>query len=202
MKSKRAYVIGIDEAGRGPLAGPVAVGAVLIAPHFDPILVADIKNKDSKKLNHQKRELWYRKMEEWKSAGLINFHVALVSERVIDTQGISYAIKKGMAECLKKIKAKDIDCQILLDGSLHAPKEYIFQKTIIKGDEKEYPISLASIAAKVIRDRKMEKLSAKYPEYGFEVHKGYGTSEHRKLIRKFGPSEVHRRSFLKAILAN
>lgn len=202
MKTKRAYVIGIDEAGRGPLAGPVAVGAVLIATHFDPVLVEAIKNKDSKKLNHQKRELWYAKMEEWKRDGLIDFHVALVSEKVIDTQGISFAIKKGIAECLKKIKAKDVDCEILLDGSLHAPKEFIFQKTIIKGDEKEYPISLASIAAKVIRDRKMEKLSIKYPHYGFEIHKGYGTSEHRKLIRKFGPSGVHRMTYLKAILAH
>lgn len=200
MKAKRDYIVGIDEAGRGPLAGPVAVGAVLIHPHFDAKLVLPIKNKDSKKLNPQKREIWFNKMLQWRKDGLIDFHVALVSEKIIDTQGISVAIKKGIEECLKKINAYDIDCQILLDGSLHAPREFIFQKTIIKGDEKEYPISLASIAAKVMRDRKMELLSIKYPEYAFEVHKGYGTYEHRKLIRKFGPSKIHRQSFIKRIL--
>jgi ribonuclease HII len=104
-----------------------------------------------------------------------------------------------MAECLKKIKAAEIECEILLDGSLKAPKEFLLQKTIIKGDEKHYQISLASIAAKVLRDRKMEQLSAQYPEYGFEIHKGYGTLEHRKTIKKYGPSKVHRKSFLKNI---
>ncbi|MCC2631075.1 MAG: rnhB, partial [Candidatus Paceibacter sp.] len=81
-------VIGIDEAGRGPLAGPVAVGAVLVMPGFDTALVAPIKNKDSKKLNHQKREIWFKKMQQWKRDGLIDFHVALVSHTIIDTKGI------------------------------------------------------------------------------------------------------------------
>jgi ribonuclease HII len=104
----------------------------------------------------------------------------------------------GIAKCLKKIKA-DVTNNILLDGSLRAPQEFHFQKTIIKGDEKEYSIGLASIAAKVIRDRKMEDFALKYPQYGFDIHKGYGTVEHRKSIKKHGPSEVHRKSFLKNI---
>jgi ribonuclease HII len=138
-------------------------------------------------------------MEAWQKAGIIRFHVALISHTVIDTKGISPAIKKGIAECLKKLNASEHDCEILLDGSLKAPQEFIFQKTIIKGDEKEYPIGLASIAAKVIRDRKMEQYAMKYPEYGFDVHKGYGTDSHRKMIKKHGPSKIHRRSFLKNI---
>ena len=92
-------------------------------------------------------------------------------------------------------------CLVLLDGGLKAPREFIYQKTIIKGDEKELSISLASIAAKVTRDAYMTKLAKKYPAYGFEIHKGYGTKKHREAIKKHGPSEVHRMSFLGRILA-
>jgi len=199
MKSQVNYIVGIDEAGRGPLAGPVAVGAVIVSPQFDRALVSAIKNKDSKKLNPQKRGIWFAKMEAWKKEGLIDFHVALVDAEIIDQKGISFAITSGIASCLKKIKAK-AEHTILLDGSLRAPRRFPFQKTIIRGDEKEYQISLASIAAKVLRDRKMEELSEQYPAYGFEVHKGYGTRDHRMMLKKYGPSEIHRMSFLKRIL--
>ncbi len=213
MSSTSHYIIGIDEAGRGPLAGPVAVGAVMIKKDFDSKLVAAIKNKDSKKLSHQKRELWFSQIKKWKKEGLLNYHVALISNTIIDTHGISYAIKKGMAECLKKLitesnnkktnvikKIEFNDIEILLDGSLYAPKEFLNQKTVIKGDEKHFQISLASIAAKVVRDRKMEQIAVRFPEYGFEVHKGYGTDSHRKMIKKHGASAIHRMSFLKNIL--
>jgi len=199
MQTQTRFIIGIDEAGRGPLAGPVAVGAVLISPDFDPQLVLAIKNKDSKKLSAQKRELWYVRMIEWRKRGFLNFHVALVHEKIIDKYGITHAIKRGIDECLRKIKAST-DHEIILDGSLRAPRKFIFQKTIIRGDEKEYPISLASIAAKVVRDRKMERLALKYPAYSFDIHKGYGTTLHRKLIRKFGLSNAHRKSFLKNLI--
>jgi ribonuclease HII len=200
VEGEPRFIIGIDEAGRGPLAGPVAVGAVLVSRDFDSSLVAEIKNKDSKKLSSQKREIWFQKIKDWKKQGLLKYHVALMSNTIIDTKGISYAIKKGIKECLHKLQAHNFECEILLDGSLKAPEAFIFQKTIIKGDEKHFQISLASIAAKVIRDRKMEQIAYKFPEYLFEVHKGYGTDIHRKMIKKYGPSKAHRKSFLTNIV--
>jgi len=208
MQTNLKFIVGIDEAGRGPLAGPVAIGAVIVKKDFNAKLVAAIKNKDSKKLSHQKREIWFEQIKKWKKEGLLNYHVALVSNTIIDTEGISYAIKKGMAECLKKVmnqkgsgkKILESECLILLDGSLYAPKEFLNQKTIIKGDEKHFQIGLASIVAKVTRDRKMEQMAEQFPEYGFEVHKGYGTDLHRKMIKKHGASEVHRKSFLTRIV--
>lgn len=194
------FIVGIDEAGRGPLAGPVAVGAVILSKDFDKKLVREIKNKDSKKLSETQREMWFEKIKVWQKQEMLNFHVALVNNTIIDTKGISFAIRKGIVECLKKIDADCDACEILLDGSLKAPKHFKKQKTVIKGDEKHFQISLASIVAKVTRDRRMEKLSIKYPEYGFDVHKGYGTYEHRKLIKKLGPSKIHRVSFLKNIV--
>jgi ribonuclease HII len=200
MQTKAQFIVGIDEAGRGPLAGPVAVGAVIVSKDFDIKLVAKIKNKDSKKLNPQKREVWFSQIKQWKKEGLLNYHVALVSNTIIDTKGISYAIKKGMSTCLKKLQARNATCAILLDGSLYAPKEFRNQQTIIKGDEKHFQISLASIAAKVLRDRKMEQIAVRFPLYGFEVHKGYGTVDHRKMLKKHGISKIHRKSFLKRIM--
>ena len=199
------HIIGIDEAGRGPLAGPVAIGVVKVhKDHEKKIqrLVKEIKGKDSKKLSPIQREFWFEKIKEWKKEGVLDFHAALVSNVYIDTKGISSAIKTGMKKCLDKVnKEKGINffenCFIKLDGSLKAPAAFVNQKTIIKGDEKEWIISLASIAAKVTRDAHMKKLSRKYKEYGFEVHKGYGTKVHRELIVKYGISAVHRRSFLR-----
>jgi ribonuclease HII len=190
------YSIGIDEAGRGPLAGPVAVGAVKFSKDFDTKLLKEIKNKDSKKLSQDQRAIWYEKIKIWKQENKLDFYVALVSSEFIDKKGISFAIKKGITECLKKIKANSKTCEIKLDGSLKAPEEFIFQKTIIKGDEKEQIIGLASIAAKVTRDIHMGKLAIKFPAYKFEIHKGYGTAFHRAKIKELGLSVVHRKSFI------
>jgi ribonuclease HII len=117
---------------------------------------------------------------------------------VIDKRGIVYAIKFGMNKCLEKLGAKVGD-KIFLDGSLRAPVEFTNQETIIKGDEKVAVISLASICAKVTRDKYMKNLGEKYPEYKFEVHKGYGTKAHYDVINKYGLTEVHRQSFLKGL---
>ncbi len=201
MKSK--FLIGIDEAGRGPLAGPVSVGVTMIKKDFYKELkkiTKEIKNKDSKKLSHQEREVWYEKMVVWRNEKKINFHVALIPAKVIDSKGISFAIKKAMKECLLVVQADCLNCKVLLDGSLKAPEEFLDQKTIIKGDEKEPVISLASIAAKVTRDQYMAKIASKFPLYGFEIHKGYGTLSHRKLIRKHGITALHRASFCKNII--
>jgi ribonuclease HII len=207
MKDTYDYIIGIDEAGRGPLAGPVVVGAVMVRKDFQKKfkkVLLEIKNKDSKKLSAEKREAWFQKIKKWKQENKLDFHVALISNKIIDTKGISLAIKKGIQECLTKIvhsrKINPDECLVLLDGSLKAPEEFIHQKTIIKGDEKHFQISLASICAKVTRDAYMKKAAKKYPQYSFEVHKGYGTLQHRILIKKHGVSKIHRQSFIKRLL--
>lgn len=192
-----SYIVGIDEAGRGPLAGPVAVGAVSILDNFNKNFFKSIK--DSKKLSQSERELWFALALEAKKKGVLNFSVSLVSEKVIDRHGISYAIKLGIKRSLKALKVS-ADSQIFLDGGIMAPKKFKHQLTVIKGDEKIPIVSLASIVAKVTRDRRMINLSKKFPEFNFDVHKGYGTSLHRRAIKKYGPTEVHRQSFLKHII--
>ena len=192
------YVVGIDEAGRGPLAGPVAVGVVSVAypERSRRILKGFFEGiHDSKKLNPEERELWFELAIEAKRNNELDFHVALVSEKVIDRHGISYALRLGIKRCLSELGLNE-DSQIFLDGSLKAPKKFIHQLTVIRGDEKIPVVSLASIVAKVIRDRKMIKLSKKFPEFSFHVHKGYGTSLHRQAIQKYGPTAIHRRTFL------
>jgi len=187
-------IVGIDEAGRGPLAGPVAVGAVLFLKRarfdFDGLT-------DSKKLTPSQREEWFRKMKDWQKEGKLRFAVSLVSNTVIDAKGIVPAINLGIERCLKKLKVDPKHTHIFLDGGLKAPAQFLNQETIIKGDEKIPAISLASITAKVTRDRKMVTLSKIYPHYGFEIHKGYGTKIHADAIRKHGISKIHRKSFLK-----
>lgn len=195
------FLIGIDEAGRGPLAGPVAIGLFKInkktlkkdffAKNFPGL-------KDSKKLSEKKREEFFDKLPFLKKEGTLDFAVSLISEKIIDKKGISFAIKLGMEKCLKKVKAQSKD-EILLDGGLKVSPLFKNQKTIIKGDEKEPTISLASICAKVTRDRFMKKEALKYPDFGFEVHKGYGTKKHRESIEKLGLTKIHRKSFCKKV---
>jgi ribonuclease HII len=182
------YIIGIDEAGRGPLAGPVSVGLVMISQKDRNILKGI---KDSKKLSEKRREEWFEKLKKEKK---VFYTCAMVGPKVIDERGISYAIRLAVKKvCLRTGKK---NCEILLDGILHAPKIYKNQKTIIKGDEKIPVISAASIVAKVTRDRKMKVLSKKYPKYEFEKHKGYGTKDHYIKIKKYGRCKIHRKSFL------
>ncbi len=191
------YIVGIDEAGRGPLAGPVAVGAFSVCADF----LHDFKKfsagvKDSKQLTEKKREEWFAKIRKEKKEKKFSFAVSFASAGMIDKRGLSFAVRHALAASLKKSNCPPAQTLVLLDGGLRAPEEYAYQKTIIKGDEKEPVIALASIAAKVLRDRKMVALSKKYPEYGFEKHRGYGTAAHYEAISKYGVLEVHRKSFL------
>lgn len=199
-KNKFKYIIGIDEVGRGPLAGPVAVGACLISVLKIKRLLTEgfFKGiRDSKKLSEKKREEWLGKIKELKMEGDLNYFVSFVSNKMIDKKGISQCIKSAIKNSLKKLKVNSLKTMILLDGGLKAPEEFIYQKTIIKGDEKEPIISLASIVAKVARDRKMVEYSKKFPQYGFEIHKGYGTAFHIQKISQNGLSKLHRKSFCK-----
>ena len=193
--SSPPYLIGVDEVGRGPIAGPVAVGAfVFLKPEAKKLFHGV---KESKQLTEEKREEWFERILIAQKDGYINFYVSFQSEKVIDEKGLSFAIKKCLNDSLKNLKINCTECSVLLDGGLKAPKEYINQKTIIKGDAKETVIALASICAKVLRDRKMKKWGKKYPAYGFEIHKGYGTKGHYMAVKKNGLMELHRRSFLR-----
>ncbi len=190
----KKYLIGIDEAGRGPLAGPVAVGAVIVPDDFDWSSVAGAK--DSKQMTPKSREDLYKKMYALRREGKLDFAVAFSSAAAIDTRGIVPAVQSALNNALSKItKGGPRHCRVLLDGGLHAPKEFQDQKTIIRGDQSEPAISLASIAAKVMRDRIMVRIAKKYPAYGFDIHKGYGTLKHREAIRREGLCELHRTTF-------
>ncbi len=197
MQNSKKYIVGIDEAGRGPLAGPVAVGACVVSVDFDFKVFENLK--DSKKLSPKRREEIFLIMKDLKKKGQLDFAVALVSSSAIDTVGIVSAIRNGMEGVINKLQISHSEVLIKLDGGLKAPAIYE-QETIIKGDELVPAISLASIAAKVTRDNWMDSLAKKLPEYGFEVHKGYGTKAHLEAILTHGLSEAHRRSFCKRFL--
>ena len=190
---KFTYLMGIDEVGRGPIAGPVAVGAFVF---LNPKAIRLFRGvKESKQLSEEKREEWFKKIEKVRDDGLIDFCVTFQSEKIIDTKGLSFAIKNALRLSIKKLKLNPKQCLVLLDGGLKAPTEYLNQKTIIKGDAKIKVIALASICAKVLRDRKMRKWAEKYPLYGFEVNKGYGTRKHYDAINKYGLIDLHRKTF-------
>lgn len=192
--------MGVDEAGRGPLAGPVSVGVVMVPEGFDVALefpgVAD-----SKKLSEMKREKIYELLQARAVAGDVRFTVEFESAETIDTEGIAVAVRRALARGVKtldqnvRLTKSNINIHIQLDGALRAPIEYS-QETIINGDELVPLISLASIAAKVERDRLMFKLAEEYPQYGFEKHKGYGTKLHYEMLSEYGLCAIHRRSFI------
>jgi len=192
--------IGVDEVGRGPLAGPVCLCAFVLPEKFiGSIRKTGLPLRDSKKLSVIHRELWHTCLKQWKKEGKVDYAISYESAKVIDKIGLSLAIKKALSRSLLKVGATSTS-KILLDGALFAPPGYLFQKTIIKGDEKETAISLASIVAKVSRDRLMVRLSKKHPEYFFQYHKGYGTKAHYRALEKYGATDIHRQSFLRGVL--
>ena len=192
------HLVGVDEAGRGPLAGPVAVGVVVVPYCFDWELIPGVG--DSKKVSPKNREAIFRRTKTLASQHILEYRVILVPSHRIDTKGISYTITYGIAQAFKKLTLDTETMQVLLDGLLKAPSSFTHQETIIKGDAQEKVIGLASIMAKVTRDTYMKKIAQKYPDYGFEKHKGYGTKTHCVAIKKFGPCVEHRRTFIQRIV--
>ncbi|OQB24760.1 MAG: Ribonuclease HII [Firmicutes bacterium ADurb.Bin182] len=178
---------GMDEAGRGPLAGPVVAGCVILTPE---ILIEGIN--DSKKLSPRKREMLFERILEL-SPG---YGVGIVSEKIIDSINIHNAVKLAYKEAYADMNKPVSD--ILVDAlkDLDIPAR---QHSFIKGDAISYLIGAASIVAKVTRDKIMCEYAKTYPQYGFERNKGYGTFEHIKAIERFGPCPIHRRSFIKKI---
>lgn len=184
---KKGYrlVACVDEAGRGPLAGPVVAAAVIA----NSSLKSQIPNvKDSKKLTPQKREEIFKII---KNHSQVKWAAGIVSEKVIDKINILEATKLAMKKALRKLKADFI----ILDGNFTLKGLNTPQKAIIKGDEKVFSCALASIIAKVTRDKIMGKYHKKYSQYGFDIHKGYPTKKHIAAIRLYGPCKIHRLSF-------
>jgi len=186
-------LLGVDEAGRGPLAGPVAVGVVAVPLGFDIGHEFPGVN-DSKLLNPQKREAIFTKVEARASRGDLSFSVKFTDHRYIDEYGIVQAVRIAVHTGVRELGSAG-QSFVMLDGLLRAPARYT-QRTVIKGDARVPLISLASIVAKVTRDRTMEQLSRFYPEYKFEENKGYGTPEHLRALRAHGLCDIHRRTYV------
>lgn len=180
-------VCGIDEAGRGPLAGPVAAGAVIL-PEDCEILCLN----DSKKLSEKKREELYLEIKE----KAVSFAVGVVGPERIDEINILQATYEAMRIAVSRLKHVP---GVLLNDAVTIPGLSVLQVPIVKGDAKSVSIAAASIMAKVTRDHMMAEYDKLFPEYGFAKHKGYGTAVHIAAIREYGPCPIHRRSFLKKI---
>ena len=179
------HVAGVDEAGRGALAGPVVAAAIIANNSCVPLLY---EVKDSKKLSAEKRNTLLPRILELVTA----VGVGIVSVDEIDRINILQASLLAMKKAVDALCVRPELC--LIDGNMKAPIE-IAQRTIIKGDDRIFSIAAASIVAKVTRDRLMSELSVSFPQYGFGDHKGYGTESHLSAIREFGPSSHHRMSF-------
>lgn len=193
------FLVGVDEAGRGPLAGPVAVGVVVVPDTFDWSELAGVT--DSKQLSPKKRAVFFQQAKKLKRAGKLDFAVSMVSAKTIDKIGIVDAIAVAINRSITKLELNPKNCRIKLDGSLKAPEQFS-QETIIKGDAKEKIIGLASICAKETRDAYMVRKSAKpiFAPYDFATHKGYGTKAHREAIKKLGISAEHRETYCKSCI--
>jgi len=185
----KKVIVGIDEVGRGPLAGPVSVGVVMLPSSR---LSAYGRVRDSKQLSASARERIAEKVIGDKQAKVA---VASVSARVIDRIGIVPAIRLATLRAMRRLKVPHT-ATVLLDGGLRAPSLYKNQKIIIRGDETKTIIALASIVAKVHRDGVMVGYDKRYPQYGFAEHKGYGTKAHYRALKKNGMTPLHRWTFL------
>lgn len=190
-------IIGIDEAGRGPLAGPLSVGAVCLFDEYALDYLSGVT--DSKILTPEARMMWKKRIVRLQEEGKLSFSVTFVGPGRIDSWGMTRSLMYAVEKNLKNLNTA-YDTQLFLDGSLYAPHIYTNQETIIRGDLTEPIISAASIIAKVYRDEYMERLAPMYPQYCFEIHKGYGTEMHRDAIEKYGLCPIHRRSFCKRFI--
>ncbi len=189
-------ICGIDEAGRGPLAGPVVVASVIMPQNS---MIEGVN--DSKKVSEKKREILYEQIKE----EAIAYGVGIIDQKRIDEINILNATKEGLTISIKELE-KDLQEKkrgfekpdiILVDALTKINTDGISYRSIIKGDAKSYSIAAASIIAKVTRDRIMRQWDEVYPQYGFEKHKGYGTALHIAAIKEYGPSPLHRKTFIK-----
>jgi ribonuclease HII len=193
LKDKEVkFVAGVDEAGRGPLAGPVVAAAVVLKPRagvYYPCFSPKFEHKiaDSKVLTPQQREraFWEIMLKSWVGVGI-------VKEDLIDTHNIAMATRMAMEQAIKNLSQPPD--HVLVDGYVRLNLEQAYT-CIVKGDAKIFSIACASILAKVIRDKIMETYDLFFPDYAFRRHKGYGTQLHMRLLERYGPSPIHRKSF-------
>lgn len=183
-----AFICGIDEAGRGPLAGPVVAGAAIL-PKDSRILYLN----DSKKLSEKRREELFVQIQK----EVLAWSVGIVGPERIDEINILQATYEAMRQAIEGLSRKP---DLLLNDAVTIPGVEIPQIPIVKGDAKSLSIAAASILAKVTRDHMMAEYDKLYPEYGFGKHKGYGTAAHMEAIRRLGPCPIHRRTFIKKIV--
>ena len=177
-------ICGIDEVGRGPFAGPVVAAAVILPKDCDILYL-----NDSKKLSEKKRELLYDEIYE----KAVAIGIGMSSEEVIDEINILQATYEAMRQAVSRLSVQP---QLLLNDAVTIPEIQIPQVPIIKGDAKSVSIAAASIVAKVTRDRMMEEYDKVLPEYGFASNKGYGSAAHIEALKKYGPSPIHRKTFI------
>ena len=180
-------VCGVDEAGRGPLAGPVFAAAVILPKGF----IVEGAN-DSKELSEKKREALFEKIKE----EAVSYSIAMVDERTIDEVNILNATFMAMNDAINNLSQKPDF--VMIDGNKIPNGLEIPAEAIVKGDANSISIACASILAKVSRDRYMLKMAEKYPQYQFEKHKGYGTKLHYEMLDEYGVSDIHRKTFLKS----
>ncbi len=213
QRNKANFIIGIDEVGRGALAGPVVVAAVAATRKFrikkdvnSKFLILNsklVKLRDSKRLSSRQREIWFKYVKENQN---LFYSVASIQPKLIDKINISRAANLAATRALTRLLATRLlvtrDLKIFLDGGLYLNKQNLVasgyrldSKTVVRGDEKIPAIMLASIIAKVTRDRRMKTLHKRHSQYDFINNVGYGTKRHIKAIRKFGHSPIHRKSF-------
>ena len=182
--SELAYIAGLDEAGRGPLAGPVVAAAVILPKDiFLPFL------NDSKKVTEKRRDVLFDEIKQ----NAIAYGIGIASNTLIDEINILQATYEAMREAINALSTRP---DILLVDAIHIPGIDIRQVGIVKGDAKSVNIAAASILAKVTRDRLMAEYDKIYPEYGFASNKGYGTAAHIAALKEYGPCEIHRKSFI------
>ena len=189
IESGKKIVAGVDEAGRGPLAGPVCAAAVIL-----PVDLEIEGLNDSKKLSEKKREKLYDIIID----KAVAYDIQLVDNEIIDEINILQATMLAMTNAVNSLSVKPDF--VIIDGNRLPEQLEISAKAVVKGDAKSMSIAAASILAKVTRDRLMLELAKEYPEYEFERHKGYGTKLHCEKLREFGPCKIHRRTFIKKIL--
>lgn len=210
-------IIGADEAGRGPLAGPVIAGAVGISPEFLKVNLLEkliLQFQDSKVLSEQKREAAFETLQKWQNDGALAFACGVASVAEIEKENILCATTLAFRRALENLRvhlnfelpSRDVllrsddsnEVYIMIDGYPFKQLPYL-HSGLIKGDRASFCIAAASIVAKVTRDHEMCALAKIYPQYNFQENKGYGTANHIAAIKAFGPCEVHRKSFLKKI---
>ncbi len=188
MKKRYTHILGIDEAGRGPLAGPLYVGAVLLplSMHSFPFPL-----RDSKQMSSQQRKevfAWIR------TSPLLSYTFSYVSAKRIDTEGISRSVSRAALRCVERIpQKKHANYHLITDAGIRV--EGYTHDSFPRADETIRAVSLASVVAKEMRDRYMERIHKAYPQYGFDHHKGYGTAHHQRMIQRHGICALHRLTF-------